>query len=887
MRHHLLGRVQRAVLPLFLLSCLASAYGQSGAAQESDSAPFAYAAKLISQMTLEEKAAQMQDQAPAIPRLGIAAYGWWNEGLHGVANAGYATNFPQAIGLAATWDTALIQAVAEAISVEARAKHDEAIRQGSYARFYGLTFWSPNINIFRDPRWGRGQETYGEDPFLTSRIGVSFVEGLQGNNPAHPRVIATPKHFAVHSGPEQLRHRFDVKPSAHDLEDTYLPAFRAAITEAKAGSVMCAYNSVDGQPACASDLLLQKHLRSAWGFTGYVVSDCGAIDDIFGGHKFAPDGPAAAAAAIRAGTDLDCGHIYRQIPEAVKRHLLTEQEVDTALDRLFLARLRLGSLQSKETGPYTSISFHQVNSAAHRELALRSARESIVLLKNEKHLLPFQPGLRIAVVGPAAEYLASMQGNYAGTPLNPVFPLGGMKAVFPEANVTYAQGSSFVDGALLPISGTALKPIASPGKHGMTAEYFNTMDLSGAPALIRTDKVPNFNFTDASPGPGVDPHSFAVRWSAALIPPAPGEYRLGIHLGECYACKDLVAYRMFLDGKLLLDSEHLPAEVTDRDNANVAVHFADVKAHRLKVEYMHRKRGGQVDIVWQAPPEVLLSQAADAAAHSDVVVAFVGLSTNLEGEEMKVTLPGFSGGDRTSIDLPAAQQLLLERMHASGKPLVVVLMNGSALAVNWAQQHAAAIVEAWYPGEQGGTAIAEALAGRNNPAGRLPITFYKSVDQLPAFDDYRMTGRTYRFFHGEPLFPFGFGLSYTTFAYGPVQMSRSTINAGQRLVVRVTVTNTGHRAGDEVAQLYLEPVSNSGPQDKALRGFTRVRLQPKESQIVTFTLKDRDLSFVDAAGVRAVSAGTYRIFIGGGQPGTKATGRWATVKIAEDRVLPL
>ena len=841
---------------------------------------------LLSLMTLEEKAAQMQDQAPAIPRLGIPAYGYWNEGLHGVAYSGYATNFPQAIGLAATWDTSLLRDIGQAISVEARAKHAEAIRHGSHARFYGLTFWAPNINIFRDPRWGRGQETYGEDPYLTSRLAVSFVAGMQGKDPAHPRVISTPKHFAVHSGPESLRHQFNVTPSAHDLEDTYLPAFRAVVTEAHAGSVMCAYNAVDGKPACTSDLLLKQHLRHAWRFDGYVVSDCGAIDDIFGGHRFTPDAASAAAAAVRTGTDLDCGHIYRHIPEAVKQGLLTEAQVDASVRRLFLARARLGNLDGPETGEYANIPFSEVNSDAHRELALRAARESIVLLKNANSTLPLHKGVKIAVVGPAAEYLASVQGNYSGTPLNPVLPLNGMREAFGDANVEYAQGSTFVAGTMIPIARTALEPANSPGPHGLTGEYFNTLDFSGSPALVRTDEAPNFNFTEASPGPGVAARTFAVRWSGTFTPPAAGRYRLGIHLGACYACEDRVSYRLLLDNKVLLDSRHLPSG-TDKDNASVPLEFTSSGPHKLLVEYTHREAGGQVDIVWEPPSEALLDQAMDAARGSDVVVAFVGLSTNLEGEEMKVALSGFSGGDRTTLDLPQTQQLLLEKLASTGKPLTVVLLNGSALAVNWANQHAAAILEAWYPGEQGGTAIADTLLGRNNPSGRLPVTFYKSADQLPPFDDYGMKGRTYRYFSGDPLFPFGYGLSYTSFSYSAPKLSTPSPHAGDALNVTVDVTNTGKTGGDEVAELYLLPVALETSPQKSLRAFERIHLETGQTKTVTFHLSERDLSFVDDKGRRAVRAGHYRIFVGGGQPGTGAPGREVSVAITGHHELPL
>lgn len=820
------------------------------------------AASLVSRMTIEQKAAQMQDHAVALPELDIPEYGWWNEGLHGVANAGRATNFPQAIGLAATWDTELLHQVGEVVSIEARAKHNDAIKHGSHARFYGLTFWSPNVNIFRDPRWGRGQETYGEDPVLAGKLAVSFVRGLQGDDPDYLRVVATPKHFAVHSGPEQLRHKFDVLPTQRDLEDTYLPAFRAAITEGHAGSIMCAYNSVNGVPACANHALLNT-LRQSWGFQGYVVSDCGAIDDIFQGHKFKPDAPSAVAAAIEAGTDLDCGHMYRHIPEAIRQNLLREAEVDRSLQRLLTARMRLGILQGPERGPYAAIPMSEVGSPTHRALSLRAARESVVLLKNAGNLLPLPRSVRrIAVIGPAADYIASVKGNYAGTPLDPVLPLVGLRKRW---DVRYAQGSAFVDGALVPIPRNLLKPSGSPGAEGLTGEYFNNLDFSGKAVLVRTDPSANLDFGDVSPGPGVDAQTFAARWTTLFTPPARGKYRIGIHLGPCWDCKKLVGYRMYLDDKLVLDSAAMSTQ-DEQSDASVPAEFAEVSSHSIRIEYTRTKSGGQIDLVWQPPAEALIQQAVEAARQSEVVVVFVGLNTNLEGEEMKVDLPGFSGGDRTSLGLPTAQQNLLEAVAKTGKPLIVVLLNGSALAVNWAKQNANAILEAWYPGEEGGTAIAETLSGENNPAGRLPVTFYKDVSDLPSFEDYRMQGRTYRFFPGEPIFPFGFGLSYTNFSYQDLRLSAGRIKAGETLVAKVLVKNSGSREGDEVVQFYVRPHEGKGTQRAALKGLSRIHLKPGESQWVNAALNARDLSVVNESGTREILPGTYEIYAAGCQP---------------------
>jgi beta-glucosidase len=877
---------------LFLIvvpTALALAQGSPSAATPSsslDAERMQRASALISRMTLEQKAAQMQDHAPSIPEMNVPEYGWWNEGLHGVAYAGKATNFPQAIGLAASWDADLLHEIGEVVSTEARAKHNEAIRRGSHARFYGLTFWAPNVNIFRDPRWGRGQETYGEDPILTGKLAVSFVRGMQGDNPDYLRVIATPKHFAVHSGPEPERHRFNVTPTARDLHDTYLPAFRAAVTEGHAGSIMCAYNAVNGAPACANELLLKNTLRRSWGFQGYVVSDCGAIDDIFGGHKFKPDAPSGVAAAIKAGTDLDCGHMYRHIPEAVRQKLLSETEVDQALRRLFVARMRLGILQGEEQGPYAAIPISQIDSPDHRALALRAARESIVLLKNAGNLLPLRASIRrIAVIGPAADYLASIKGNYAGTPSSPVVPVAAMRKEWGDASVRYAQGSVFVDGALLPIPRNFLQPVTSSGAEGLTGEYFNNLDFSGTPALVRTDHSANFDFADVSPGPSVDAQNFAVRWTAWFTPPAAGKYRIGVHLGFCYECRQLVGYRMYLDDKLVLDSAAMASQ-DEQSDASVPVEFSDGSRHQIRVEYTRSKSGGQIDIVWQPPSQALIQQAVEAARQSDVVVAFVGLSTNLEGEQMKVDLPGFAGGDRTSLDLPSAQQNLLERVVPTGKPLVVVLLNGSALSVNWAKQHADAIVEAWYPGEEGGTAIAETLSGKNNPAGRLPVTFYKGTSDLPAFDEYRMQGRTYRFYSGEPLFPFGFGLSYTKFSYLGVRLSARRVKAGEPLIAKVLLKNSGSREGDEVVQFYIRQVTKSGSKRPALKTFVRVHLKPGEERWISASLSPRDLSLVDDSGARQVLPGRYEVYVGGCQPGSDcAAGKVARYQVMSSMVL--
>jgi beta-glucosidase len=829
---------------------------------------------LLSQMTLDEKVSQMRDHAPAIPRLGIPKYDWWNEGLHGVAFAGYATNFPQVIGMAATWDAPLVHTMGETISTEARAKYNQAMRDNDHEMFFGLTFWAPNINIFRDPRWGRGQETYGEDPFLTGRMAVAFVSGMQGDDSRYFRVVSTPKHYAVHSGPEPLRHKFNVDVSPHDLEDTYLPAFRAAVTEAHAQSVMCAYNAIDGAPACANTMLLRDHLRDAWHFDGYVVSDCAAVADVDTGHHFAPDMAHAAADAVKAGTDLECGfgqgQAFAALADAVHQNLVSEADIDTALRRLFAARFELGMFDPPNSFAYGQIPYSEVNSPQHRQLSLQAARESMVLLKNQDHILPLKSSVaNIAVIGPTAELVQSLQGNYNGPPPAPVFPVSGIEKRFSSAHVIYAQGAPLVAGFAIPIEHSALRP-ASPGgpgrDTGLTAEYFNNNTLSGQPVLTRIDRNINFNWDKVVPVPGLHRNNFSVRWTGSFVPPAPGDYQLGVRINYCYACENAEDFRLFLDDKLLITSGN--KTTGERGSGfDAKVHFDDTKAHDIRLEYLHGTGSAGIDLTWIAPIDVLRDEAVHTAQKSDVVIACVGLSPSLEGEEMPVHLDGFSGGDRTSIDLPAVQEDLLKAVAATGKPLIVVLQNGSALAVNWAAQHANAILEAWYPGEEGGTAIAETLAGDNNPGGRLPLTFYSSLSQVPDFTDYSMKGRTYRYFDGKPLYPFGFGMSYTKFDYTDLK-GPTVLAAGDPAKIEVTVTNSGSVAGDDVVELYLtQPPAFETP-IRTLAGFQRVHLDPGQSAQIRFSINPRTLGQVDEQGNRIILAGPYRVSVGGGQPGS-------------------
>ena len=797
------SRAQRWGLATVLLGLLAvPAYGADYPFQDPALPIDQRVADLVGRMTPEEKVSQMTMTAAAIPRLGIPEYTWWNEGLHGVARSGYATVFPQAIGLAATWDTSLMHSVGDTISTEARGKYSDAIAHGNHSIYFGLTIWSPNINIFRDPRWGRGQETYGEDPYLTSRMGLAFVTGLQGDDPKYLKVVATPKHFAVHSGPEQLRHEFDVKPSSQDLEATYLPAFHTTIMEGHAASTMCAYNAIDGAPACANDMLLKKTLRGDWKFGGFVTSDCWALTDIWKGHKFAPDEEHAAALALRAGTDTSCGSEFAALDQALKDKLVSESEIDTAVKRLFIARFRLGMFDPPQDVPYARIPMSEVDSEAHRQLARQVARESIVLLKNADGILPLQArGKTIAVIGPNATVLESLEGNYYGQPTHPILPLDGIEHRFgKESKVLFAQGSSYVAGFPVVVPRTVLR---TGNDTGLKGEYFNNDNWQGRSALTRVDKQVDFDWNAAAPVSGVSATTFSVRWTGSIAVPGAGDYVFDMAPEHCSPCDGVDKFRLSLDDKQVLEAGRDQKKSTGQASFNM--HFNDSEPHAIRVEYAHNAPmfGGGVHLKWQPEAGPLRDQAVQAAKQADVVIAFVGLSPSLEGEEMPVHLEGFSGGDRTKINLPQLQEDLLQAVAATGKPLVVVLMNGSALAVPWAKEHAAAVLEAWYPGEEGGAAIAETLAGDNDPSGRLPVTFYNSIDQLPPFENYSMAGRTYRYFAGQPLYGFGYGLSYTTFAYSHLKLSQATLKPEDPLTVEADVTNTGKRSGDEVAELYL------------------------------------------------------------------------------------
>jgi beta-glucosidase len=813
---------------------------------------------LISRMTMKEKADQLLYTAPAIPRFGIPSYNWWNEALHGVARAGYATVFPQSITIANTWDESLMYNVASAISDEARAKYHEFQRRGKTGIYQGLTFWSPNINIFRDPRWGRGHETYGEDPYLTGRMGYQFVKGLQGDDPKYLKTVATAKHYAVHSGPESLRHEFNAKVSDVDLHETYLPAFRTLIMDAGAYSVMGAYNMFRDFPCCANPILYGI-LRNDWGFRGYIVSDCWAISDFYRYTKFAKDPAEAAAQAVKAGTDLECGADYKNLVAAIERGLLTEEDINVAAKRVFTARFRLGMFDPDEMVPYTKIPFFVNCSDYNNSLARHAACKSIVLLKNSGNALPLAKSVKtIAVIGPNADNFESLIGNYNGIPKDPVTILRGIKnKVAPDTKVIYAEGSDLADG----IHNLTIIPsryLQTPdGKQGAFGEYYNNREMKGEPVFARRDDNINFYWEHLSPGADLPDDDFGVKWTTYLVPPETGTYYLGSWGSSGYNIK--VDDKEFINYR----GEH---------HAFHTEKAIDLKAgEKYKIEVLYKNYAGDADIklLWSRPRTGLTEKAVAAAREADAVILVLGLSQRLEGEEMPIKIEGFSGGDRTNLNLPAVQEQLLDAIAATGKPVIVVLTSGGALSVNKAQEKAAAVLLAGYGGQQGGNAVADVIFGDYNPAGRLPVTYYKSIEQIPAFENYDMAGKTYRYFTQEPLYPFGYGLSYTTFSYGDVVIP-ANVPAGEKVTVKVTVTNTGMAEGEEVVQLYLNDEKASTPRPvRQLEGFSRINLKPGESKVVEFSLEPRQFSIINRKSKRVIEPGYFTVAIGGKQPGFK------------------
>ncbi|MBC3757170.1 glycoside hydrolase family 3 C-terminal domain-containing protein [Hyunsoonleella sp. SJ7] len=852
------------ILLLFVLSIITACSNDKSQTntQENKEAPtFEKKAKeLIAQMTLEEKVGQMSYESPAIERLGIPEYNWWNECLHGVGRAGKATVFPQAIGLAAMFDKNQMSKISEIISDEARAKHHEFASRGKRGIYQGLTYWTPNINIFRDPRWGRGMETYGEDPYLAGELAVRFIKGLQGDDPNYLKLVATAKHFAVHSGPEVDRHRFNAEPSVQDFLNTYSPHFEKVVKEADVYSIMCAYNSFYGEPCCGNKKL-SSLLRDDWGFEGYIVSDCWAIRDFYdeGAHEISADAKEASAVAVKAGTDLNCGSSYPALVQAVKDGLITEAELDVSLKRLLVARLKLGLFAPEGAVKYESIPYDAVDSEKHRLAALETARKSMVLLKNDNNVLPLDKNKikKVAVIGSNANDLEVLLGNYNGYPEEPITPLEGLQNKLPNAEVVYATGCKLAEG--LPvfeaIPSTVLFTDKTKSIAGLKAEYYDNIAFEGTPKHTRIDKTVDFTWGTTPPFPDIAYDAYSVRWSGILSVNKTGNYALG---GEAFS-----SIQLFLDDKLLIERKdvHHPKKLYEY------VKLQAGKNYKIRFECVQdNTEHSLMHLLWESPKDNLEQEALNIAKDADAVVLCMGISPLLEGEEMKVKVDGFSGGDRVNTKLPKTQTDLIKKIQSLGKPTILVLLNGSALSINWENQNIPAIIEAWYPGQAGGTAIADVIFGDYNPAGRLPVTFYKDINDIPAFSDYKMKGKTYRYFKGDPLYEFGYGLSFTKFKYSNFIIPKN-LEAGTDFTVEVEVENVGPLKGEEVIQLYIEnPNADEYNPHKTLVAFERLSFEPDEKKTLKFKIKKEQLSIANNKGEKIVKPGAYQISVGGSQP---------------------
>lgn len=812
---------------------------------------------LVSRLTLEEKVAQMLNAAPAIERLGIPAYDWWNEVLHGVARTPYrVTVYPQAIAMAATFDTASLKLMARYSAQEGRAIFNKAQQDGRTGqRYVGLTYWTPNINIFRDPRWGRGQETYGEDPFLTAMLGRAFVRGLQGDDPKYLQAAACAKHYAVHSGPEPSRHVFNVSPGDYDLWNTYLPAFKELVTNADVAGVMCAYNAFKGQPCCGSDELMTDILRNHWKFSGYVTSDCGAIDDFFKQHKTHQNAEDASADAVFHGTDVECGNsAYKSLVQAVKDGKISEEQINTSVKRLFLIRFRLGMFDPSSMVKYAQTPASVLESPEHKAQALKMARQSIVLLKNENNTLPLKKNLKkIAVIGPNADNAIAVLGNYNGMPSNIVTALQGIRNKLGNSvKIVYEKAVNFTNDTLLQYTNTS-DQFSWQGQKGFGAEYFNNRELKGEPVARRMEASLDHEWQEGQVVVDtLKAANFSARYTTDFTANATGDLTFELDADD--------GYRFLIDGK-----EVINAWTRNRWGARTYnLPTEKGKVYRLVVEYFQGDGKAAVRLRAGHFARTDFAAMADRLKDADALVYVGGISPQLEGEEMRVDYPGFNGGDRTSILLPAVQTELLKALKTTGKPVVFIMMTGSAIACPWEAENIPAIVNAWYGGQDAGTAIADVLFGDYNPAGRLPVTFYKSDSDLPDFDDYSMANRTYRYFKGKPLYRFGDGLSYTSFAYGDLKFS-PVQNKDKKVVVSCRVTNTGARDGEEVVQLYVSG-QNAHELLRSLKGFQRIFLKKGESRLVQFSLTPQDLSVNDNNGNPQPYKGKVVISVGGCQP---------------------
>lgn len=837
---------------LFMVAMAASLFGQNEPYKNVSLSPEERAADLVSRLTLEEKVALMQNASPAVPRLGIKPYEWWNEALHGVGRAGLATVFPQSIGMGASFDDELLYQVFTAVSDEARAKTRLARAENSYKRYQGLTFWTPNINIFRDPRWGRGQETYSEDPFHTGQMGMAVVRGLQGpEDSKYDKTHACAKHFAVHSGPEWNRHSFDAKNiSPRDLWETYLPAFKDLVQKAKVKEVMCAYNRYEGDPCCGSDRLLMQILRDEWGFEGIVVSDCWAIRDFFtkGHHETHKDRDDASAAAVLSGTDLECGSSYKGLVDAVEKGYIKETDIDRAVTRLMKARFELGEMDPST--PWDTIPESVINSPKHQKLALEMARKSIVLLENENNILPLKKSQTIALIGPNANDSVMQWGNYNGFPGHTVTLLEAMKKYVPADKFIYAPAcdrtaeSTFV---------SLFNQCGTDKGQGFDARFWSNNQFEGTPVATIRQTTPVMFTTDGATAvaPGVPLTNFSGIYRATFRPQESGQVDFRIKMRG--------AYSLLIDGKEVAKDEGAIKQTTVFYSMNAQAG----KAYDIELRYRHIEKSANLSFDMGASRSVDIAALLKTVERADVVVFAGGIAPSLEGEEMPVSVPGFRGGDREDIQLPAVQRRVVKALKDAGKRVVFVNFSGSAMGLVPESRNCEAVVQAWYPGQAGGTAIADVLMGYYNPAGRLPVTFYRDIKQLPDFQDYSMSGRTYRYFLGNPLYPFGYGLSYTTFAYGKAKLSREAMPKNGSVTISIPVKNSGKLTGEEVVQVYIRRVDDVEGPIKSLKAFKRISLKPGQATMVALELPAERFECFDAgSNVMRVIPGKYEIMYG-------------------------
>ncbi len=849
----------KKLLSVCLLACLScGAIAQNTKVlpyQDVTLTPDQRADDLLKRLTLEEKAQLMQNNSKAVPRLGIKPYEWWNEALHGVGRAGLATVFPQCIGMAASFNDALLKDVFTAVSDEARAKNTDFRKHDKYGRYQCLTFWTPNVNIFRDPRWGRGQETYGEDPYLTGQLGMAVVRGLQGpKDVRYNKLHACAKHYAVHSGPEWNRHYFNAENiDLRDLWETYLPAFKDLVQKAGVKEVMCAYNRFEGEPCCGSNRLLTQILRNEWGFNGIVVSDCGAISDFYGAnrHNTQPDATHASANAVLNGTDVECGSNYKNLPEAVRKGLIPEERVDISVRRLLKARFELGEMDDNIPAPWGEIPYAVVDCKEHQDLALKMAEETLVLLQNNKNLLPLSKKMTVAVLGPNANDSVMQWGNYEGTPSHTVTLLQGIRRMLPESKVIYEQVCGHTDSN---VWASLFAQCASSKGNGFEAEYWNNPTFKGKAEVYAVQATP-FNFQAAGAtvfAPGVNSREFSAVYTSTFRPD---------HNGKAY-------FRLATNGmvKILLNGKEAGKEIFNKKQTTnyYPFEFEAGKEYKIEVRTSQKREDAflSFDLVESRPTD--MKAVLKRIKKADVVIFAGGISPKLEGEEMSVSAEGFKGGDRTDIELPKVQREVLQALKKAGKKIVFVNFSGSAIALTNEVENCDAILQAWYPGQEGGTAIAKTLFGEYNPAGRLPVTFYKNMEQLPDFLDYSMKGRTYRFFKDQPLFSFGYGLSYTKFAYQPASLDKTTLAYGEKATLTIPVQNVGKRDGEEVVQVYIHRVGDTEGPVKTLRGFKRVNIAKGATEQVAIELPYDSFDWFDVkTNTMHPIKGAYEIFYGG------------------------